>query len=365
MSRDEATAEERQLAALLAAYDDALAAGASPPAAPPALRGRLADNLACLHLLHQLRPDPAELGPATPPETGERYVLVRPHASGGIGDVWLAHDVDLGREVALKELRPERARDPAIAERFLREARVTGRLQHPGIVPVYELVPGNPGPDGRPADAPFYTMRFVQGRTLSDAARAYHDRLAAGTAGPLELTGLLNAFVSVCNTVAYAHSRGVIHRDLKGENVVLGDFGEVIVLDWGFAKLVGEKEDAESANGQVPASPPTQTLAGTVVGTPAYMAPEQAEGRADRIDVRTDVYGLGAILFEVLTGRPPFTGADSREVLRKARAGEFPRPEAIAPGAPPPLAAVCRRAMARDPDQRYQTPADLAREVQH
>src|SRR5262249_61415981 len=116
-----------------------------------------------------------------------------------------------------------------------------GQLQHPGIVPVYELVPGDP--DGGPGAEPFYTMRFVQGRTLTDAARAYHDKRAAGTAGPLDLAALLNAFVSVCNTVADAHSRGVIHRDLKGHNVVLGDFGEVMVLDWGFAKLLGEASD--------------------------------------------------------------------------------------------------------------------------
>src|SRR5437588_623799 len=120
--------------------------------------------------------------------------------------------------------------------RFLHEARITGRLQHPGIVPVYELVPGT---DGEP---PFYTMRFVQGRTLTDAALAYHEKRRARTAGPLDLAALLNAFVSVCNTVAYAHSRGVIHRDLKGQNVALGDFGEVMVLDWGFAKLTGEPD---------------------------------------------------------------------------------------------------------------------------
>ncbi|HEV3262172.1 MAG TPA: protein kinase, partial [Gemmataceae bacterium] len=230
------------------------------------------------------------------------------------------------------------------------EARITGRLQHPGIVPVYELVPGTPGPDGGPSgEAPFYTMRFVQGRTLADAARAYHEKRAAGTSGALDLAALLNAFISVCNTVAYAHSRGVIHRDLKGQNVVLGDFGEVMVLDWGFAKELSD---------------PDNTLGGQVLGTPAYMAPEQAAGRLDLIDERTDVYGLGAILYEILTGRQPFTGVDTQEVLRKARAEEPPRPDAVCPGVAPALAAVCQRALAHDPTGRYASAAELGSEIQ-
>src|SRR5437899_2127922 len=151
-----------------------------------------------------------------------RYAVTRLHATGGIGYVWLAYDDQLGREVALKELRPERAGDPVYARRFFEEARITGRLDHPGVVPVYELV--------RPADQPpFYTMRFVRGRTLREAATAYHQRRRAGTAEPLELRQLLAAVIAVCQAVAYAHTRGVLHRDLKGLNVVLGDYGEVIV----------------------------------------------------------------------------------------------------------------------------------------
>ncbi len=167
------------------------------------------------------------------PDQGERYTLSRLHATGGIGRVWLARDASLGRDVALKELRPERAGQPALWARFLREAQVTGQLEHPGIVPVYEV-------GRRPDDqAPFYTMRFVRGRTLAEAARAYHERRARGAAGPLELRELLTAFVGVCQAVAYAHSRGVLHRDLKPQNVVLGDYGEVIVLDWGLARVTG------------------------------------------------------------------------------------------------------------------------------
>src|SRR5262249_25226079 len=157
---------------------------------------------------------------------------------GGIGRVWQARDADLDREVALKELRPERAADPAMAARFLREARVTGRLQHPGIVPVYEMSPGSKG------EPPFYTMRLIRGQTLTEATRAYHRRQAAGHRVHVDRLGLirlLNAFVSVCQTVAYAHTQGIVHRDLKGQNVVLGDFGEVAVLDWGFAKLLASE----------------------------------------------------------------------------------------------------------------------------
>src|SRR5262249_39468757 len=171
------------------------------------------------------------------PLTRERYRLTRVHATGGIGRVWLARDDHLGREVALKELRAERALDPTNWARFLKEARVTGQLEHPGIVPVYELAK-------RPENQqPFYTMRFVQGRTLSAADASFHEQRSAGGAGLLELRALLNAFVTVCNALAYAHARGVVHRDLKGENILLGEFGEVIVLDWGLAKVLGQAEE--------------------------------------------------------------------------------------------------------------------------
>ena len=213
----------------------------------------------------------------------ERYTRLHLHAAGGIGRVWLAHDGDLGRDVALKELRPERAEQATFGARFLREAQITGQLEHPGVVPVYELVRGR---DGR---QPFYTMRFVKGRTLSEAARAYHKKRLAGQADALDLPTLLNAFVTVCNTVAYAHSRGVLHRDLKGHNVILGDFGEVVVLDWGLAKLVGRAEDAAESSLVVPADADSgYTVQGQALGTPAYLAPEQSEGRLDRIDRRTE-----------------------------------------------------------------------------
>src|SRR5579883_1361031 len=163
-------------------------------------------------------------------ESRGRYTLSRLHATGGIGRVWLARDQNLGRDVALKELRPERAARTDLWARFLREAQITGHLEHPGIVPIYEV--------GRhPDDQPFYTMRFVRGRTLLEAVDDYHRQRREGGGCPLRLRELLTAFVGVCNAVGYAHSRGVLHRDLKPQNVILGDFGEVVVLDWGLARL--------------------------------------------------------------------------------------------------------------------------------
>lgn len=387
MNVNDALPPDEQFATVLAAWDEALAAGAAPGPATggsPEIWSRLERGLACLQRLQNLRPRDRSVAPTsadtprldnpTPepaatgsgetidyaPEPGRRYTLTRLHATGGIGRVWLAYDGDLGREVALKELRPERSQDRGFSDRFLHEARITGQLEHPGIVPVYELT-------RRPADRqPFYTMRFIRGRTLTDAVRAYHEKRAAGRAGPLEQAALLNAFVATCNAVAYAHSRGVIHRDLKGQNVVLGDFGEVVVLDWGFAKVLGRTDDPVEAAPAVPAEEagPGHTVPGQVIGTPAYMAPEQAEGRADRIDRRTDVYGLGAILYELLTGRPPFPGAEVGEVLRQVREVEPARPRQVCAGVPRALEAVCLRALAKEPDKRYASAGELAREVQ-
>lgn len=290
----------------------------------------------------------------------ERYHRLRLHATGGIGRVWLAHDSDLGRDIALKELRPEHAEDATFGARFLQEARITGQLEHPAIMPVYSLVRAR---DGR---QPFYTMRFVKGRTLSAAARAYHDRRLAGRADPLELPTLLNAFVTVCNAVAYAHSRGVIHRDLKGQNVILGDFGEVVVLDWGLAKVVGRPEDAAHSPAVVldePANDSGYTVQGEMMGTPAYMAPEQAAGRLDLIDFHTDVYGLGAILYEILTAGPPFAGDSTEEVLHKVRE-EAPAPPRLPwPQVCPELEALCLQALAKRPEDRCASASEMGQQV--
>jgi hypothetical protein len=188
-------------------------------------------------------PAPGRLAPpaTVPHETDarQRYTLRRLHAQGGIGQVWLAHDEAIGRDVALKELRPDRQDKAAAVARLLEEAKVTGQLEHPGIVPVYELVQPKEG-------QPCYAMRFVGSRTLADANQEYHRKVQAGEAGPLDLRELLTAFVGVCDAVAYAHSRSVLPRDLKPRNVALGEFGEVMVLDGGLAKVVGQAEDPTS-----------------------------------------------------------------------------------------------------------------------
>jgi serine/threonine-protein kinase len=303
---------------------------------------------------------PAMSTVAHEPKRLGRYTLMQQHAVGGIGQVWLARDADLGREVALKEIRPDRLGNPQIWLRFQEEARITGQLEHPGIVPVYELV------RGQRDQRPFYTMRFIHGRTLSAACKRYHSRRAAGEAQRIELHELLGAFVSVCQAIAYAHSRGVIHRDLKGPNVILGDFGEVVVLDWGLAKVVDRPEDTS-------ATPPVtlsqeenreETQVGQLLGTPAYMSPEQAEGRFDLIDRRSDVYGLGAILYEILTGRPPFAGEPKGELLHQVIHDAPLPPRSLVASTPPALQAVCFKALSKKPVERYASAAELAQEVQ-
>jgi serine/threonine protein kinase/tetratricopeptide (TPR) repeat protein len=296
------------------------------------------------------------------PGPGTRYTRIRIHASGGIGEVWLAQDAQLGRSVALKQLKSERAGEEAAQARLLNEARITGQLEHPGIVPVYELQRGEDG-------QPFYTMRFIKGRTLSEAVKAYHERRRAGKVSSLDLRELLQSFVAVCQIVAYAHSRQVLHRDLKGSNVVLGNYGEVVVLDWGLAKVIGGTT-APDAAGSVPpvdlsaGASREGTLQGQVLGTPAYMAPEQAEGRLDQLGPATDVYGLGAILYEILTGAPPFAGPDVREILRKVVSEDPLPPLKAVPGTPQALDAVCRKALAKEPTARYGSSAALARDVE-
>src|SRR5262249_34851822 len=207
------------------------------------------------------------------------------------GEVLLSRDARIGRDVAMKIVRVREGAPPDHQARFLREARVQGQLEHPAIVPVYDL---GRDPDGRA----FCTMKRVNGATPEESL----DRRAAGEADAAARYGrrkLLAAFVQVGLAVDYAHSRGVVHRDLKPANIMLGDFGEVYVLDWGLARVSGEEERGAGAAATVEGSGAIQTEFGAVLGTPGYMAPEQARGGRD-VDARADVYALGSMLFEIL-----------------------------------------------------------------
>jgi serine/threonine-protein kinase len=299
-----------------------------------------------------------------PSVVGQRFRVLRPHARGGLGEVFVALDDELHREVALKEIQGQHADNPQSRARFLLEAEITGGLEHPGIVPVYGL---GIYAEGRP----FYAMRFIRGDSLKEAVERFHtDEARRREPGQraLELRGLLGRFIDVCDAVEYAHSRGVLHRDLKPGNIMLGKYGETLVVDWGLAKpmdkLEGVTESLEGPLRPASLSEATPTLAGPAIGTPQYMSPEQAAGRVDLLGPASDVYSLGATLYNLLTGKPPFTDADLGTVLRKVQEGEFPRPRQVNAEVPAALEAVCLKAMSRRAGDRFASAHALAGDVE-
>ncbi len=291
-----------------------------------------------------------------------RFEIREALARGGLGEVFIAHDTQLNRNVALKQILERWREHPDCNERFLLEAEITGRLEHPGVVPVYAL--------GRQADGRYYyAMRLIRGVTLEVQIKRYHDSAASSdpAARSLELRKLLRRFIDVCNTIDYAHSRGVVHRDLKPANIMLGSYGETLVVDWGLAKRVDVAESSTAVESMlVPSSGsgsvPTQY--GSALGTPHYMSPEQAAGNVDQMGPATDIYGLGATFYHLLTGRPPQTDSSLQRVLEKVKRGDFPRPSAVSPDVARPLEAICLKAMQHEAEQRYASAGDLARDLE-
>jgi serine/threonine-protein kinase len=268
-------------------------------------------------------PEDARLIRPASPETPRpsRYQLIGELARGGMGAIFQGRDLDLGRDLAVKVIREEHRDHPEMVRRFVEEAQIGGQLQHPGIVPVHEL---GRLPDGRL----FIAMKLVRGRTLA--------ALLATRGGPGEdRARFLATFEQVCQTMAYAHARGVIHRDLKPSNIMVGRFGEVQVMDWGLAKVLDQggvadearailaSDDADAVWTLRSGSSAMESRPGSVLGTPSYMAPEQARGALDTLDERADIFALGSILCEILTGGPAFAGEGGAELYRKAERADL------------------------------------------
>jgi len=303
----------------------------------------------------------------TAAEPGQRFRVLRFHREGGLGQVFVARDEELRRDVALKQIKEQYADHPESRSRFVLEAEITGNLEHPGVVPVYGL--------GHYADGrPYYAMRFIQGDSLKAAIERFHQRRPGdGPPGSplvrrrLGLRHLLDRFRDVCNAMAYAHSRGVLHRDLKPANVMLGPYGETLVVDWGLAKPSGAPAagatQAETALRPASASGSAETRMGSALGTPQYMSPEQAAGRIDLLGPASDVYSLGATLYNILTGRAPFPDASPETVVQQVQQGDFLRPRQLDPGVPAALEAICLKAMALAPEARYLSARDLADDI--
>jgi serine/threonine protein kinase len=296
--------------------------------------------------------------------TSSRFTIVNSHAKGGLGEVFLARDNELDREVAIKEIQTKFASNQEARVRFEFEACITGGLEHPGVVPVYAY---GKYPDGRP----FYAMRFIKGRSMKDEVIDYHQKIDAGASDNalrLALRGLLTRFVDTCHAIAYAHSRGVVHRDLKPANVMLGKFGETLVVDWGLAKTVG-RDEIHATPDEVTLLPMSGasgsgTMQGSTLGTPGYMSPEQAAGRLNELGPASDIFSLGATLYNILVGTAPFEGRYASEIVAKAAENRFVEPIKKSPKIPRPLNAIVMKAMATRPSDRYQTAMELAADVE-
>lgn len=299
---------------------------------------------------------------------GSKYVVLHKLGSGGMGSVYLAQDMELGRKVAVKVMNIADSAG-SLASRMIREARIVALLEHPSIVPIHDV---GALEDGRV----YYAMKLVQGKRL--------DEFAAAAGSPSDL---LRIYQKVCEAVAFAHARGVIHRDLKPENIMVGPFGEVLVMDWGVAKVLSDgrkesrrqehasrweharSEDQALEGADLIATLPladgssSDTADGMVIGTPAYMAPEQAKGQTELLDERSDIYALGAILYFLLTRHPPFDFDDAIDPRQRSTSRRPVRPRQIDRKIPRATEAICMKAMAENREDRYPSAEDIAKDV--
>jgi serine/threonine-protein kinase len=279
----------------------------------------------------------------------DRFEIEAEIARGGMGVVWKAIDREILRHVAVKEVDPRD--DDELLARFVEEARIMGQLDHPNIVPVHDIVRDA---RGRPTR---FIMALVDGRTLAEILDGETEPPVSGE----RLEELLRVFLAVCDAISFAHSRGVVHQDVNPRNVMVGSHGRVYVMDWGLAVVQGAGRGVTSGR-----APDRFDVSGSLGGTPAYMAPEQAAGRTAAVDARTDVFGLGGILYHLLTLRPPYVAASAGDVLELARAGRVAPPAALVEERrlPAGLSRIAMKALAADPADRYQTVDEMRRDVE-
>lgn len=335
------------------------AVASGPPEPPdPSQREVIVPSTATVaSILDQVRKRPAD-----------RFDVESRVAQGGMGSIDVAVDRALDRRIAIKTLHPHLRPDEATVRMFLREARLTGLLDHPHIVPVYDL-------GERDGGQLFFTMKLVEGQTLASLIRSLPSKGVLETA---TLYMLLDLIVKVCDALAFAHSRGVLHCDVKPANVMVGEFGQVYLMDWGIARLIATDPAPGSARGVRTAEDTSPRLTAkqreprhgpatdnSIIGTPCYMSPEQARGDRKKLDVRSDVFLLGALIYEILTHRPPYPSTDRVETLALAAAGVFPNPRKVAGeiAVPLELDRIVMRAMAKSPEDRYATVADLREDL--
>lgn len=301
---------------------------------------------------------------------GQRFLKVRRYKQGGLGQVYIAVDTELSREIALKEIRSQHSHDAESRLRFIREAEITGRLEHPGIVPVYGFGTHD---DGRP----YYAMRFIRGESLEDAIRQFHASTADGGKSKrgrllnnLVFRDLVTRLIGACQAIHYAHSRGILHRDIKPANIMLGQYGETIVVDWGLAKALGDSP-VESAEEVVSVLKPqssgnsTPTMIGSAFGTPGYMSPEQALGQIDKLSPLSDVFSIGATLYHLLTGNRPLHHLKTiAQVQQAVCQGLIESPRARNSAIDAAIDAICNKAMHVDPLVRYSSAAQMAMDLE-